>query len=1114
MSIAPFLAALALAQASSTPSPTPVAQHYHLLGEPRWQLDWKDRAVPGSDLLAADGSGVWTVNLRTGFLMRLGSDLRPAGASPLPKSLTVQQPTPRQLHLAGFGASGVWVLDIDRQELWRYEGKVWSGPMSPGVEFVSGAAWSQTKLLVNVPNADQPIVLLDQEGRVVQRAGNRVAPPYRQLEEEYGTWACATTDDGWISAHRYLDLLERFRKDGSLVWQHSVGTVAARRLDERRQAELGKATFDPSGCCIDVSMVHFTEDMQIAPDGAVVLNLSAAPAFVRLDGSGTTQEELILDGADSIDRFGFAMTGDYILVSFQGELRAWRRASAEDGPVGVVLDEAGNPIAVATVLLDAGEAGVQSVFTDSDGRFSLPAVDQDRAVTLAVSARGFLDSQMAGTLRALLAEPIMLEARPRVCVVVTSAATDKPVTEFQLEVQRSTAGGNPRGVNISVEDGPTRLVKDDRGEACLDTPWKGPFLIMVGAKGFARSETRVTASEKPVVVTLRAEARLHAVVRNAAENPVAGVSLSLLDPDEALRPARRERFTAETNADGVVLFTEVPPGEWEVWTSSPSPENRRLDRRRAVLESGDNDLEIKLGDRIELQVSVLDTASAGVPGVSVEVVPAASVPTDPAGCRTGELGRCTLSELEPGRYTLQANPTERMALQREIEITPAPKWQEAELRYPDDEDIEGRLIGVESYAPLRLTVDCEGDGWILTGVPVGEGGEFVLRGARAASSLILVVRGSSDDGEEPWTIAARNVTLPDGDNERLEVQLPPPLRVAGSVQRGGGRPCAGCSLHWSLMSGVNAPGGWGRTSPDGKYSVLLPMSGDYAVTIVTDDRAAHVRQAIVTESGERDFRLGRGAISGSVVDKETREPVASSEVTLGQEDDGSVVGSTYTGTDGSFRFDGLEAGAYHVFAVLAKRSGEASIRVGDDSETNALVELAGRGSIDLVLRDGINGAPLQRYSVRIYDSAGMSLTSAFGQLTADGRLSLPVASEGPFTVVVAAWGFGPVTVHGLVPASEPRVVQLLPACRLRLETAGDDRGVFAILDGQGRPVALDPEVPPGEIQFAGPLTLLERAPGGTYTVRYAGDGAPNVHQWIVTLKPGQDTVVRLDAVNE
>jgi len=292
------------------------------------------------------------------------------------------------------------------------------------------------------------------------------------------------------------------------------------------------------------------------------------------------------------------------------------------------------------------------------------------------------------------------------------------------------------------------------------------------------------------------------------------------------------------------------------------------------------------------------------------------------------------------------------------------------------------------------------------------------------------------------------------------------------------------------------------------------MSGDYAVTIVTDDRAAHVRQAVVTESGERDFQLGRGAVSGRVIDKETREPVASSEVTLGQEDRGSILGSTYAGTDGSFLFDGLEAGAYHVFAVLGARSGEASIRVGDDAETTALVELAGGGSIDLVLRDGLNGAPLQRYSARLYDAGGMLMTSAFGQLTADGRLSLPVASKGPFTVVVAAWGFGPVTVHGLVPASEPQFVQLLPACRLRLETSGEGRGVFAVLDGQGRPIALDPEVPPGEIRIAGPLTLLERAPVGTYTARYVGDGTPSVDQWIVTLSSGRDTVIRLDAASE
>jgi hypothetical protein len=104
--------------------------------------------------------------------------------------------------------------------------------------------------------------------------------------------------------------------------------------------------------------------------------------------------------------------------------------------------------------------------------------------------------------------------------------------------------------------------------------------------------------------------------------------------------------------------------------------------------------------------------------------------------------------------------------------------------------------------------------------------------------------------------------------------------------------------------------------------------------------------------------------------------------------------------------------------------------------------------------------------------------------------------------VVSVHGFGLATLFDLVPGRAPAVVALRRPSTLIIEPAGE-ADVVALLDPQGRPVALSFDRPPGAIRVGPGPVLFSEVPAGTHRL-VAGAG-----QQVVELAPGQRTLVEL-----
>jgi hypothetical protein len=156
-------------------------------------------------------------------------------------------------------------------------------------------------------------------------------------------------------------------------------------------------------------------------------------------------------------------------------------------------------------------------------------------------------------------------------------------------------------------------------------------------------------------------------------------------------------------------------------------------------------------------------------------------------------------------------------------------------------------------------------------------------------------------------------------------------RVAGTAREAdSGRAIAAFSIVARARKGAIERGGERHVSffdSEGRYVFTGLRPGAYCLTAVALGRATAAEQCVeVGEDGEAraDFALGRGAkLSGSVVDRKARAPIAGARVSLERPfdlDTGSplpVIASVATDAQGAFELSGLDTGVRSIFVSAA-----------------------------------------------------------------------------------------------------------------------------------------------------------------------------------------------------
>lgn len=259
-----------------------------------------------------------------------------------------------------------------------------------------------------------------------------------------------------------------------------------------------------------------------------------------------------------------------------------------------------------------------------------------------------------------------------------------------------------------------------------------------------------------------------------------------------------------------------------------------------------------------------------------------------------------------------------------------------------------------------------------------------------------------------------------------------------------------------------------RTGSGEQLRVVSVRDGDFGLRLRPGHYRVRVQQEFLSgplgrtelvripraETHRIELRFPGGALRGRVVEAKDGRPAAGIVVSLAQPAAGQAVermmigeGTTLTGDDGGFRFDGLHPGTYEIFAKqLVTRGG-----LSRSARLSGLTLAAGEVRGDLVLRLE-EGAELR---VLVEDGRGPTANALVTLLNAQGRstglfpreltdesgsVSFPHLPAGPYLVAVDA-PHAAATVAGPVQVPESGLQQttvvLEPGVPTRLQLEGE-----------------------------------------------------------------------------
>lgn len=1043
---------------------------------------FRSALAAGSTAIAGAGEQAWFLNAATGRIVRLDEQMEVEESVPLPPALAgrLSQRGNVELHLAPF-AEGVWLLDPGAGEIHRFGDGRWQGPFRPGVAFSGGAAHSADELLLNTPEAPRPFALYRSEDGRLRAFGTATEAPHPRLRREYGSWVVGAAPGGWVAAHRFLPLLASFDAQGHERWSKAVRSPTVDRLARSHAEAVTKALPEASECCISVELVHLAESVIVRPGGSILINYSASPLLVEVapDGGSVREIELAGDGVRSIDRFGFAILGEKVLAAVGGELRAFsleRVARLQ----GRVVDEAAEAVAGAEVALVTAQ-GRHSATTDPEGWFWLPRLAD--AGTVSVRAEGYLPFDRDGSASAILERDIVLEREPEVCLRVLDRETREAVERYEVEVARRLESADA----VSTTEGPTHEVESADGTTCFRAPFPPPLLVAVSAPGYARWEERLGALGD-VDVELEPEARLELEIHSVDGTPVALADAVLVEPAALERSSWQESFGGRSDRQGSLSFAGVPAGSWALIVRHP---DYREKRQELELRPETNRVRVVLSAGSRAVVRVVRAEGAPVSGANVHLVPTGSVAATMQECTTGEDGTCEIAKLDPGRYRLAVEWHPGSLASRAVSIIGEREVFEVEVEGGDD--VWGRLTAIEGYgdSTFRVAVRTEAGGRLDAAVDAA--GRFLLEGLDSGTWVEVEVSALGGGFEGPWQVLRRVLRVPNA-SETLEIELPEPLAISGQVTATGRR-CAWCRVTFQPMEGSGAVRV--ATQADGTYRALLAAPGRYDALVEGRGVSAH-RDLEIAGSGRYDIAVDDASISGRVVLAGDGEGVESASVVL-RRSDGTAVGNTLSAADGGFRFAGLGEDDYRLTVHHLQGVAEGTVSLPAEADRQVTLEIEPAGVVRIRLVDAETGALVVRGAIKLYDLAGrLQFERRF--FDAGGEIAIPVAGEGPFVGVVSVHGFGLATLFDLVPDRGPAAVALRRPSTLIVDPSGATE-VVALLDPQGRPLALSFGQPPGAIRVGPGPALFSEAPVGTHRL-VAGAG-----QQVVELAPGGRTLV-------
>jgi hypothetical protein len=245
--------------------------------------------------------------------------------------------------------------------------------------------------------------------------------------------------------------------------------------------------------------------------------------------------------------------------------------------------------------------------------------------------------------------------------------------------------------------------------------------------------------------------------------------------------------------------------------------------------------------------------------------------------------------------------------------------------------------------------------------------------------------------------------------------------ISGTITIAGGRPQPGAVVTVAEPSGGRQIA-TGRTDSTGAFRIGVPAGGTYLLIVSAPDRRPSADLVAVTAAETRhDVALSAaGVVQGVARLAESNEPVLGGTVTL-TDVRGQICATSTTGSDGVYRLDGVDAGAYTlVGSCHGLRPIAQAVAVSGSAPVQADLLFAAPGYRLRAIVAGPAGGPFAGAVVTLVTETGRRVASSISD--GAGAVTFEDIPVGRYSMVATA--FGPGVGQARVEPGQPAVADL------------------------------------------------------------------------------------------
>jgi protocatechuate 3,4-dioxygenase beta subunit len=808
---------------------------------------------------------------------------------------------------------------------------------------------------------------------------------------------------------------------------------------------------------------------------------------------------------------------------------------------GMVTDESGNPVSGGRVKaskrgglfgsnvsmsLDGAfpkAKGPGTAFTDAAGSFILDGLEK-ASYDVAASAEGYSSARVEDlkVSEETRGKPIVLVLKSGLTISgKVTDASGSPLAAVSVSAHgRGDAGYCSRRATTG---------EDGRYEVTSLAP--GTYTVSARLKGYEKEKVeRVTPPAKEVNIVLSGGGRIAGrVTEKGTGKPVTSFRYDT-DKGPHYGSIVFGHGMEVSPPDGTFETKELDPGDYAVKVAAEGYAPGMVEG--VTVESGKTaKVEIELGTEASIsgqvisekekkpvagaRVALLDPESEGLFGISFGDQDLLREPI-----LSDEGGAFRIGDLPAGSFRLKVSHPDFADELKAVELKKEGDEAKVEITLKKGRVISGTVLDTSGSKPVagaRVSLSPQGE--MGSGILSTILAPLVARYGRAAVSDSGGRWEFSNVAPDEYRLSAthdsyapsetKDVSVkPDADMRDVVLFLVGGARVKGTVRDNEGKPIPSLEVH-VVGQGVFKEA---RTDSSGAYALEHLAAGSCTISIEQEEREkkfAGMSKQLELAPGDDvllDFTLQKGfSVSGRVV--RDGKPAGGVLVVCSREESGEGVSATgKSGSDGSYRVDGLVPGSYEV-TLFTDGEGKGAV----SKMPRPLVLTGDLTGYDLTIPGGAvggtvvdeNGNPLKGARVNLKkrgegerQRTAAKLEEVLGELfhatsDANGAFELGGLAAGSYLVTAAAKGFGQavetVTLDSDTSRAETRLV-LKPGVDLVMKLACAEKGkalkraTVRVTDARGQRVKTETvSVEDGLVTVAG-LAV------GTYRVEAVAEG--------------------------